>query len=52
MAHNKQVMMFSATIQEELSRFVKAGLKDYAFVKLDSEYTVNERAELNFIFTR
>ena len=44
--------MFSATIQEELSTFVKAGLKDYAFVKLDSEYTISENSELYFIFTR
>ena len=44
--------MFSATIQEELSTFVKAGLKDYAFVKLDSEYTLSENAQLSFIFTR
>jgi len=27
--------MFSATIPEELSKFAKAGLKDYIFVKLD-----------------
>ena len=44
--------MFSATIQEELSTFVKAGLKDYAFVKLDSEYTLSENAALFFIFAR
>lgn len=44
--------MFSATIPEELSSFARAGLKEYVFVKLDSEFTINENVSLNFILTR
>ena len=44
--------MFSATIPEELSAFARAGLKEYVFVKLDSEFTINENITLNFILTR
>ena len=42
-------MLFSATIPEELSNFakvlfnyLKVGLKDYIFVRLDNEYTLSE----------
>lgn len=49
---NRQTLMFSATIPEELSQFAKAGLKDYLFVKLDSEYTLSENMQLNFIISK
>jgi len=44
--------MFSATIPEELSAFARAGLKEYVFVKLDSEFTINENITMNFILSR
>ena len=44
--------MFSATIPEEISTFAKAGLKEYAFIKLDSEYTLSDNNELHFILAR
>lgn len=49
---NRQTLMFSATIPEELSSFARAGLKEYVFVKLDSEFTINENISLNFVLTR
>jgi superfamily II DNA/RNA helicase len=47
--NNRQTLLFSATIPEELSNFAKVnfyyfkvGLKDYIFVRLDNEYTLSE----------
>ncbi|EGR32929.1 hypothetical protein IMG5_066580 [Ichthyophthirius multifiliis] len=51
-SQNRQTLMFSATIPEELSSFARAGLKEYVFVKLDSEYTLNENLSLNFLLAR
>lgn len=51
-SQNRQTLMFSATIPEELSAFARAGLKEYVFVKLDSEFTINENISLNFVLTR
>ncbi|KAL4442578.1 hypothetical protein ABPG74_006980 [Tetrahymena malaccensis] len=51
-SQQRQTLMFSATIPEELSAFARAGLKEYVFVKLDSEFTINENITLNFILTR
>jgi len=49
---NRQTLLVSATIPDELSNFVKVGLKDYAFVKLDSEYTISEKVGLHFILCK
>lgn len=47
--NNRQTLLFSATIPEELSNFAKVkinkfqiGLKDYIFVRLDNEYTLSD----------
>jgi ATP-dependent RNA helicase DDX54/DBP10 len=50
--NTRQTLMFSATIPPELSTFARAGLKDYVFVKLDSEYTLGENLKLNFLLLR
>lgn len=48
-SHQRQTLMFSATIPEQLSSFARAGLKEYVFCKLDNEYTLNEQMEVNFL---
>ncbi len=44
--------MLSATLPEVVSEFVKAGLKDYVFVKLDNEYTIPDTMKLHFFITK
>ena len=44
--------MFSANKPEEISTFAKAGLKEYAFIKLDSEYTLSDNNELHYLLAR
>ena len=49
---NRQTLLFSATIPEELSNFAKVGLKDYIFVRLDNEYTLSEDIQLHFLVSK
>lgn len=51
-SQNRQCLLFSATIPEELSHFTRAKLKDYVFCKLDSEYTLSENIKLHFFISR
>jgi ATP-dependent RNA helicase DDX54/DBP10 len=52
MPATRQTIMLSATIPEQVSAFAKVGLKDYVFVKLDSEYTIPDTMKLNFFLTK
>lgn len=52
MPHQRQTILLSATLPEVVSEFVKAGLKDYIFVKLDSEYTIPDTMKLHFFITK
>ena len=50
--NTRQTILLSATIPEQVSEFAKIGLKDYVFVKLDSEYTIPDTMKLNFFLTK
>jgi len=52
MPASRQTILLSATIPEQVSDFAKVGLKDYVFVKLDSEYTLPDTMKLNFFLTK
>ncbi|CAD8188351.1 unnamed protein product [Paramecium pentaurelia] len=45
----KQSLMFSATIPEQLSMFASVGLKDYIFCKLDKEFQLPDTMQLHFL---
>ncbi|CAD8108923.1 unnamed protein product [Paramecium sonneborni] len=49
LSSQKQTLMFSATIPEQLSIFVSVGLKDYIFCKLDKEYQLPDSLQLHFM---
>ena len=48
----RQTLLFSATIPQELSEFASAGLNDYRLVRLDTEYTMPDKALLHFLICR
>lgn len=50
--NTRQSVMLSATIPEQVSELAKIGLKDYVFVKLDTEYTIPDQMKLNFFLTK
>jgi len=50
--NNRQTILLSATIPEQVSEFAKIGLKDYVFVRLDSEYSIPDTMKLHFFLTK
>lgn len=48
----RQTMLLSATIPGELSMFASSGLRDYALVKIDSEYKLPDKAVMHFLMCR
>ncbi len=51
-ASDRQTVLLSATIPESLKDFGAVGMREYNFVKLDSEYTLNENLEMHFLLTK
>ena len=51
-SQNRQTLLFSATLSNQISSFAKSGLKDYVYVKLSSEYTLADTLKLNFFVCR
>lgn len=49
---NRQTFMFSATIPEEVSEFAIAGMRDYAFCRLDSDFVLPSNLLLHFFICR
>lgn len=48
----RQTMLLSATIPAELSQFASSGLRDFALVKIDSEYKLPDKALIHFFLCR
>jgi ATP-dependent RNA helicase DDX54/DBP10 len=51
-SHKRQTMLLSATIPAELSVFASSGLKDFALVKIDSEFKLPDKAVMHFFMCR
>jgi ATP-dependent RNA helicase DDX54/DBP10 len=45
-ARDRQTLLFSATIPKKLTDFAAAGLSDYRLLRLDTEYTMPDKATL------
>lgn len=48
----RQTLLFSATIPKQLTDFAAAGLSDYRLLRLDTEYTMPDKATLQFLLCR
>lgn len=51
-SHNRQTILLSATIPAEISVFASSGLKDFALVKIDSEFKLPDKAVMHFFMCR
>lgn len=51
-APQRQTLLFSATIPQQLTDFAAAGLSDYRLLRLDTEYTMPDKATLHFLLCR
>lgn len=51
-AQKRQTILLSATIPAELSMFASSGLKDFALVKIDSEFRLPDKAVMHFFMCR
>ncbi|KAM3130855.1 hypothetical protein pb186bvf_017044 [Paramecium bursaria] len=47
--NNRQSLIFSATIPEQLSQFASVGLKDYMYIKLDQEFQLPDTMDVHFL---
>ena len=48
----RQTILLSATIPAELSMFASSGLRDFALVKIDSEFKLPDKAIMHFFMCR
>lgn len=51
-ARQRQTIMLSATIPDVLTDFARAGMKEYVFVKIESEYSLSEKLEMHMLFVK
>lgn len=51
-SNKRQTVLLSATIPNELSMFASSGLRDYALIKIDSEYKLPDKAVMHFMMCR
>lgn len=51
-SQKRQTILLSATIPSELSAFASSGLKDFALVKIDSEFKLPDKAVMHFLMCR
>lgn len=51
-SQKRQTILLSATIPAELSVFASSGLKDFALVKIDSEFKLPDKAVMHFLMCR
>jgi ATP-dependent RNA helicase DDX54/DBP10 len=51
-SQKRQTILLSATIPAELSMFASSGLKDFALIKIDSEFKLPDKAVMHFLMCR
>ena len=51
-SQQRQTLLFSATIPQQLTDFAAAGLNDYRLLRLDTEYKMPDKATLHFLLCR
>ena len=49
---DRQTIMLSATIPKSIKEFAQAGMREYVFAKLDSEYALNEKLQMHFFLVK
>lgn len=49
---NRQVLLFSATITNQLSHFIKTGIRDYKLIMLDEESKIPEKLKIHMLYCR
>ena len=49
---NRQVLLYSATITNQLSNFIKTGIRDYKLVMLDEESKIPDKLKIHMIYCR
>jgi ATP-dependent RNA helicase DDX54/DBP10 len=48
----RQVLLFSATITNQLSNFIKTGIRDYKLIMLDEESRIPEKLKIHMLYCR
>lgn len=48
----RQTIMLSATIPDVLTDFARAGMREYVFAKIESEYTLNQNLEMHMLLVK
>lgn len=48
----RQTVMLSATIPDVLTDFARAGMREYVFAKIESEYMLNEKLEMHMLLVK
>lgn len=48
----RQTIMLSATIPDVLTDFARAGMREYVFAKIESEYLLNEKLEMHMLLVK
>ena len=49
---SKQVLLFSATIPQQLANFMKIGMREYKLIDIPEESKIPEKLKINLIYTR
>lgn len=49
---SKQVLLFSATIPQQLANFMKIGIREYKLIDIAEESKIPEKLKINLIYTR
>ena len=52
MPHNRQSLLFSATISTEVKDFTLAGIKDYRLVTVDKDNKLSDQLKIHFFVCR
>ena len=48
----RQVLLFSATLTNQLSNFIKTGIRDYKLIMLDEESRIPEKLKIHMLYCR
>lgn len=49
---DRQTIMLSATIPKSVKEFAQAGMREYVFARLDSEYNLSEKLQMHFFLVK
>jgi len=52
MTKSKQVLLFSATISDEVKDFALSGIKEYRMLKVDKDSQLSDLLKMHFFITR